>query len=101
MAAAPIRVRFSTAPSACVELNRLKVSDDRTVSISADPPVVYYYTWDKAAAKFTRHEIAGPDEHIALGRQFRTADLNEDGRIDIVAPSKTGLWVLINEGFAE
>jgi hypothetical protein len=65
---------------------------------AADPPVVYYYTWDKAASKFTRHEIAGPDEYIALGRQFKLADLNADGRLDLVAPSKIGLWLLMNEG---
>lgn len=65
---------------------------------AADPPVVYYYTWDKSSQEFTRHQIAGPDEHIALGRQFGVADLNDDGWLDIAAPSKTGLWVLINEG---
>jgi VCBS repeat protein len=65
---------------------------------AADPPVVYYYTWDNASQKFTRHEIAGPGEQIALGRQFQVVDLNGDGRRDIAAPSKTGLWVLINEG---
>jgi hypothetical protein len=65
---------------------------------AADPPVVYYYTWNKTASKFTRHQIAGPDEHIALGRQYKLADLNNDGRLDLVAPSKIGLWLLMNEG---
>ena len=65
---------------------------------AADPPVVYYYTWDSAAKKFTRYTIADRDEHIALGRQFAVEDLNNDGRLDIVAPSKTGLWVLMNQG---
>jgi hypothetical protein len=45
-----------------------------------------------------RHTIAGPGENIGLGRQIALADLNGDGRIDIVAPGRTGLWVLINEG---
>ena len=48
--------------------------------------------------KFTRHTIADRDEHIALGRQFAVEDLNDDGRLDLVAPSKTGLWVLMNLG---
>jgi hypothetical protein len=65
---------------------------------AADPPVIYYYTWDSATRKFTRHTIADRDEHIALGRQFAVEDLNADGRLDLVAPSKTGLWVLINQG---
>jgi hypothetical protein len=65
---------------------------------AADPPVIYYYTWDSASEKFTRHTIADRDEHIALGRQFAVEDLNQDGRLNLVAPSKTGLWVLINQG---
>jgi hypothetical protein len=65
---------------------------------AADPPVIYYYTWDSATRKFTRHTIADRHEHIALGRQFAVEDLNQDGRLDLVAPSKTGLWVLINLG---
>jgi hypothetical protein len=65
---------------------------------AADPPVIYYYTWDSATKKFTRHTIADETEHIALGRQFAVEDLNADGRLDLVAPSKTGLWVLMNEG---
>ena len=65
---------------------------------AADPPVIYYYTWDSATKKFTRHTIADEDEHIALGRQFAVEDLNADGRLDLVAPSKTGLWVLMNQG---
>jgi hypothetical protein len=65
---------------------------------AADPPVIYYYTWDRAAQRFTRHTIADRHEHIALGRQFAVEDLNADGRLDLVAPSKTGLWVLMNQG---
>jgi hypothetical protein len=65
---------------------------------AADPPVIYYYTWNRAAKKFTRHTIADETEHIALGRQFAVEDLNGDGRLDLIAPSKTGLWVLINQG---
>jgi hypothetical protein len=65
---------------------------------AADPPVIYYYTWDSATKKFTRYTIADETERIALGRQFAVEDLNADGRLDLVAPSKTGLWVLMNEG---
>jgi hypothetical protein len=65
---------------------------------AADLPVIYYYTWDSATKKFTRYTIADETEHIALGRQFAVEDLNADGRLDLVAPSKTGLWVLMNEG---
>ena len=63
-----------------------------------EPPAVYYYKWDKAAGKFTRHTIAAVGENIALGRQYDVVDLNRDGRLDITAPSKLGLWLLINQG---
>jgi hypothetical protein len=64
-----------------------------------DPAVVYYYKWDGSKNEFIRHTIAGPGENIALGRQISTADLNGNGRTDLVLPAKNGLWVLINEGY--
>ena len=66
---------------------------------AGDPPAVYYYTWNRAKLAFTRHTMAAPGEGIALNRQFSAVDLNKDGRLDLVAPSKQGLWVLFNEGF--
>ena len=38
---------------------------------AADPPAIYYYTWNKSQRQFTRHTIAAPGENIALGRQYR------------------------------
>jgi hypothetical protein len=66
---------------------------------AADPPAIYYYKWDPAGSQFTRHTIAAPGEGIALGRQFAVADLNGNGRLDLVAPSRLGLWVFFNEGY--
>jgi hypothetical protein len=66
---------------------------------AADPPAVYYYTWDRAALKFTRHTIAAEGEGIALGRQYSVTDLNRDGRPDLLAPSKHSFWVLFNQGY--
>jgi len=66
---------------------------------AADPPAIYYYTWDRSALKFTRHTIAAPGEGIALGRQYSVVDLNKDGRLDLTAPSKLGLWVFFNQGY--
>ncbi|MGI8783943.1 MAG: FG-GAP repeat domain-containing protein [Acidobacteriota bacterium] len=65
---------------------------------AADPPAVYYYSWNRSASKFTRHTISGPDAGIALGRQYSVVDLNGDGRPDLTAPSKQGLWVFFNQG---
>ncbi len=63
---------------------------------AADPPCLYYYTWDKAARKFTRHVI--DEGTIGAGMQLATADLDGDGRIDIVAPGKAGTYLLLNQG---
>ena len=65
---------------------------------AAEPPAVYYYAWDRSALAFTRHTIAAPGEGVALGRQFAAADLDADGRLDIVAPSELGLVLLLNQG---
>jgi FG-GAP-like repeat/FG-GAP repeat len=65
---------------------------------AADPPAIYYYKWDVSTKAFTRYTIAAPGEHIALGRQYNVVDLNGDGRLDLTAPSKLGLWILLNEG---
>ncbi len=65
---------------------------------AGEPPAIYYYKWDRSAAKFNRHTIAAVGENIALGRQYDVVDLNGDGRLDLTAPSKLGLWVLLNQG---
>jgi hypothetical protein len=65
---------------------------------AAEPPAIYYYKWNVATLTFARHTIAAPGEHIALGRQYNVTDLNGDGRLDLTAPSKLGLWILLNEG---
>ena len=66
---------------------------------AADPPEVHYYKWDRNTRGFTRHTIAARGEGIALGRQYDVVDLNKDGRPDITAPSKIGLWILLNQGY--
>jgi hypothetical protein len=66
---------------------------------AGEPPAIYYYSWNAAQAQFTRHTIAAPGDGIALNRQFSVVDLNGDGRPDLVAPSKMGLWVFFNQGY--
>jgi hypothetical protein len=63
-----------------------------------DPAVFYYYRWHQRTSSFSRHTVAGPGENIGLGRQLAMGDLNDDGRIDIVAPGRFGLWLMINQG---
>jgi hypothetical protein len=66
---------------------------------AADPPGIYYYVWNKASSSFTRHTISPTSDRIALGRQYSVIDLNGDGRLDLTAPSKQGLWIFLNDGF--
>ena len=66
---------------------------------AAEPPGIYYYVWNKASASFTRHTISPTSDRIALGRQYSVIDLNGDGRLDLTAPSKQGLWIFLNDGY--
>ncbi len=63
-----------------------------------DPECVFYYKWDKPSGKFVRHTVSDFGGGVGIGMQIRTADFNDDGRIDIAVSGKTGTWVLINEG---
>lgn len=65
---------------------------------SKEPEGLYYYKWDKDARKFTRHTISGPGEGVGMGMQICVADLNGDGRPDIVVAGKSGTWILLNQG---
>ncbi len=62
-----------------------------------DPACLYYYTWDRESLMFTRHTIS-ENEGIGTGMQIRSADLDQDGRLDLVVAGKTGTWVLRNLG---
>ena len=66
-----------------------------------EPECLFYYTWDRAARKFTRHTISPPGGGVGTGMQIRVADLNGDKRPDIVVAGKTGTWLLLNEGLGE
>ena len=61
-----------------------------------DPPCLYYYTWDRKTSTFTRHVI--DEGTVGIGMQIRTADLNADGRTDILVAGKAGTYILLNQG---
>jgi hypothetical protein len=63
---------------------------------NTDPPCLYYYTVHRSGGTFTRHVI---DEGGAgVGMQIRVADLNGDGRPDLVTPGKSGTYLFFNQG---
>jgi len=57
-------------------------------------PVICAYKWNRATGKWTKHVLA---EGAGIGMQVVFADLNKDGHLDIVAPCKSGLNVLIRK----
>jgi len=65
---------------------------------STDPAGIYYFKW--TGDSFVKQVIDwGPNPiGTGCGIHFAVADLTGDGRLDIVAPGKDGLYVFFNEG---
>jgi hypothetical protein len=59
-----------------------------------EAPSIYYYTWDKTALKFTRKLIV---EGVGTGLFIRTADLDKNGKLDIVVSGKSGTYLLFQQ----
>ncbi len=57
-----------------------------------EPPALFYYTWSREQQQFTRHLIAAG---VGTGLQIRVADMNVDGKPDLVVAGKDGTQVLI------
>ncbi|QJW89117.1 VCBS repeat-containing protein [Spirosoma taeanense] len=65
-----------------------------------DPVGLYYFTWDTAAKRFVKHDIAYGPAGVGKGTgiYFAVADLHKTGRKDIVVAGKDGLFVFFNQG---
>jgi hypothetical protein len=64
----------------------------------ADEPVcIFRYVWDPDTQAFEK-DVISYDQGVGIGMQIRIADLNQDGRLDIVVAGKTGTYILFNEG---
>lgn len=61
-----------------------------------EPPQLLYYNWSKEKLAFERHVIDRGT--VGTGLQIRTADLNDDGRLDIAVAGKSGTFILLNQG---
>ena len=60
-----------------------------------DPPCLYYYKFDRNESEWQRHLIhEGGD--VGFGISTAARDIDGDGDIDIVAPGKSGLFLLEN-----
>jgi len=62
---------------------------------SKDPLCICYYKFDRAAKTWSKHVISH-GEHIGTGMQLCVVDIDGDGDLDIVAPGKSGLYLLRN-----
>jgi hypothetical protein len=65
---------------------------------SHEPMCVFRYTWD--GKTFERDTIAF-DDGVGTGMQIRVADMDADGKPDLVVAGKTGTYVLFNRGKAQ
>jgi hypothetical protein len=79
-----------------------------------DPVFIYYYKFDKG--RFERHvlsysylqpyfgdqnEKAPPNYVIGVGMRLNAADMDGDGRQDVVVACKTGLYIFFNKGYPQ
>ncbi|HDZ21516.1 hypothetical protein LCGC14_0124320 [marine sediment metagenome] len=65
----------------------------------ADDPVgIYYFKWTGEGFSKQVIDYGAAGSATGCGIHFAIADLTGDGRLDIVAPGKGGLWVFFNEG---
>jgi hypothetical protein len=60
-----------------------------------DPPCVYYYKFDRNEKQWQRH-IIHEGGNVGFGISTAASDIDADGDIDIVAPGKSGLFLLEN-----
>ncbi|MDZ7618467.1 MAG: VCBS repeat-containing protein [Patescibacteria group bacterium] len=61
---------------------------------SGDPPIMRYYVWNAKKKAFDAHTIN--EGQVGGGLQIRTADLDGDGKMDIVVAGKEGTQILFN-----
>lgn len=64
---------------------------------AGDPLGIYYYKYDRKGKAWQKYVI---DEgtQAGTGLQLTAVDLRRTGRLDIIAPGKSGLYLFLNEG---
>ncbi len=61
-----------------------------------DPLCVYYYQFDQKEKNWRRHTVS-ENAGVGFGIGTAAADFDADGDIDLLAPGKSGLYVLENQ----
>lgn len=60
-----------------------------------DPPIMRYYVWNRETKAFDAYTIN--QGLVGAGMQIRTADIDNDGDVDIVVAGKEGTQILFNQ----
>lgn len=65
-----------------------------------DPITVQYYKWNKESLTWSKRLISEAPAGMGpgIGLQIRVADLDGNGRPDVITPGKSGTHILWNEG---
>lgn len=58
-------------------------------------PCLYYYRWDSATKRFTRHTI--DEGHVGTGLQIVAQDMTGNGKVDLAVAGKSGTYLLLAE----
>ena len=61
---------------------------------ASEPPAIYAYEWVGHEKRFSRHLLV---RGVGTGLQIRVADMNGDGRVDLIMAGKEGTKILYNE----
>lgn len=62
---------------------------------SAEPTCIYWYKLDRKHATWTRH-IIDEGTGVGCGMQICVADMNGNGKLDVIVPGKGGLYLFEN-----
>jgi len=60
-----------------------------------DPVCVYYYTFDRETKRWRRH-VLHEGGQVGFGINTAAVDIDGDGDVDVLAPGKSGLYLLEN-----
>lgn len=61
-----------------------------------EPQCVYYYKYDRAAKQWLKFVI-DENTHTGTGLQMTAVDLRKTGRLDLITPGKSGLYLFLND----